>query len=108
MASPEGSWSSPDEKKGISTDGVNVKFGEVDLIHYHEQCAGRLVLDPKFVCFFICPLSVVHLAEYAPERRRLNLEARLPRDSSFHRIERLSSGRSHLMTQKTLKMSVCA
>ena len=107
MAWPEGSSPNLDEKKrAISTDEKHVDSVEVDLIHYHERCAGRLVLDPEFVCSIICSLLVVPLAKYASERRGLSSETRLPRDSSFHRMERLSSGLSHPMTWRTLKTCV--
>ena len=80
MAWSEGPSPDLDEKKRtISTDEKHVESVGVDLVHYHERCAGRLVLDPEFVCFFICSLSVVSLAKYAPERRGLSSEPRLPR-----------------------------
>jgi hypothetical protein len=47
-------------------------------------------------------LLVVHPLE----RRALNLEARLPPASSFHWMERLSSGHSHPTIPTTLKTSV--
>jgi len=87
------------EKSGNSLDGV--------LLNYYEECAGRLVLDPKCVSFFLLSpwlaLLIIHL-----ERHVLNLETRLPPASSFHRMEHLSSGHSHLMIRTTLKTSVHA
>jgi hypothetical protein len=62
MASPELESSTSSfvtvEGKGIgSIDEMRVKSVEIDLIHYHQQCAGRLVLDPEFVCFSLLGTS---------------------------------------------------
>ena len=51
----ETSRSDIDEKDDVVH--VNETDLEIDLTKYHEQRAGRLVLDPKCVCFlFFCLL----------------------------------------------------
>ena len=60
MSRPMRSGSSPDdlEKEDTVPTGKNqTNTLEIDLVHYHEQCAGRLVLDPKCVFFFLVDLS---------------------------------------------------
>jgi hypothetical protein len=47
-----------DEKKGISRVTYerhehSLDRLDIDLTRYHEQHAGRLVLDPKYVCYFV-------------------------------------------------------
>ena len=88
------------EKSGNSLDGV--------LLNYYEECAGRLVLDPKCVSFFLLSSWLALLTIHALERHVLNLETRLPPASSFRRMEHLSSGHSHPMTRTILKTSVHA
>ena len=106
MASPVGSMSNLDEKKDvITTGGKHENHPEIDLTHYHEQRAGRLVLDPRCVPFFPSPwfpLPITHM----PERRKLSSETKFPHASSFPQTERSSSGLSPQMIRKTLKTSV--
>jgi hypothetical protein len=67
MSQPIRSRPSPDdlEKEDIVPTGANqTNILEIDLVHYHEQCAGRLVLDPKCVFF----LSLLFLADHASIR----------------------------------------
>jgi hypothetical protein len=41
-----------DEKSGIvHTEVAHENTSEIDLTKYHEQSAGSLILDPKYVCF---------------------------------------------------------
>ena len=112
MASAERSESrsNVDEEK---TDSISAgeKSGsgdslEIVFLNYYEQCAGRLVLDPKYVSFFLLSPCLVLLILHPPERRALNLETRFPPTSSFHQMERLSSGHSHPTIPTTLKTSV--
>lgn len=47
-----------DEKKGVSRvtherHENSLDRLDIDLTHYHEEHAGRLVLDPKYVCCFV-------------------------------------------------------
>lgn len=105
MASPVGS--NLDEKDVTATGRKheNSPDSDIDLTHYHEQRAGRLVLDPKCVPFFPSlwfPLPITHM----PGRRKLSLETKLPHASSFHQTERSSSGLSPQMIRKILKTSV--
>jgi hypothetical protein len=107
MSSPEGPRSNLDEEKeAIPTTEKHGNSVRIDLAHYYEQSAGRLVLDPKCVCFFLLSRWFLFLITHATERRTLNLETRLPHDSSFHRMEGSSSGLNRLMIRKTLKTSV--
>jgi hypothetical protein len=62
------SGSSPDdlEKEDMVPTGENQTNAlGIDLVHYHEQCAGRLVLDPK--CVFFC-FSLIFPADHASTR----------------------------------------
>ena len=55
MSRPMRSGSSPYDFKQedtVLTEKNQTNTLEIDLVHYHEQCAGRLVLDPKCVFFF--------------------------------------------------------
>jgi len=55
------------EKKDIVPTGERYRNTlEIDLVHYHEQCAGRLVLDPKYVSF--SSFSLVFLADHTSTR----------------------------------------
>ena len=107
MAPQMGSRSNLDdsEKKDIVPTGERyTNTLEIDLVHYHEQCAGRLVLDPKCVSF--SSYWYFSLITHPPERQESNLVTRSPHASSFHQMENLSCGRSHPMTRRTLKTSV--
>ena len=112
MSVPVGLEPSPYGTKIISSDKEHENFIDININHYHEQHAGRLVLDPKYVGIFHifpCHISfVLFLITYVPERLALSLETILHHDSSFRRTERLSSGPSHQMTRKTLKTFVYA
>jgi len=108
MASAEKSRSNVDEEK-TDTIAAGEKSGDsldIVFLNYYEQCAGRLVLDPKCVSFFLLSRCLVLLITHPLEGRALNLETRFPPASSFHRMERLSSGRSHPTIPTTLKTSV--
>ena len=110
MSAPVGSESSLDGVNIASNDKEHGKSMDIDLSHYHEQHAGRLVLDPGYVGtfhIFLCHISfVLFLIAHAPERLALSLETILRHDSNFRQTERSSSGPSHQMTRKTLKTSV--
>jgi hypothetical protein len=112
MSAPVGSESSLDGVNIVSNDKEHGNSMDIDLSHYHEQHAGRLVLDPRYVGIFHIFLwhipFVLFLITHAPERLALSLETILHHDSSFRRTERSSSGPSHQMTRKTLKTSVHA
>ena len=69
MASPAGSGSNLGEKK--TTDEKRENFPDIDLTHYHEQRAGRLVLDPR--CVPLSPFSLVPLADQ-PYTREAHIE----------------------------------
>jgi hypothetical protein len=107
MASAERSRSNVDEEK---TDIISTgeKSGSSVFLNYYEECAGRVVLDPKCVSLFLLSPWLVVLIIHALERHVLNLETRLPPASSFHRMERLSSGHSHPTIRMTLKTFVHA
>ena len=55
MASAEGSRSNIDEEKTdvISTGEKSGSSTDLVLLKYYEDCAGRVVLDPKYVSFFL-------------------------------------------------------
>ena len=112
MSVPVGSESSSYGTKDIASDKEHGNSMDINFNHYHEQHAGRLVLDPRYVGIlhiFPCHISfVLFLITHAPERLALSLETILHHDSSFRRTERLSSGPSHQMTRKTLTTSVHA
>ena len=112
MSVPVGSESSPYGMKIISSDKEHGNFRDIDLTHYHEQHAGRLVLDPGYVGIlhiFLCHISfVLFLITFAPERLASSLETILRHDSNFRQTERSSSGPSHQMTRKTLRTFVHA
>jgi hypothetical protein len=112
MSVPVGSEPSFYGTKIISSDKEHGNSMDIDFNHYHEQHAGRLVLDPRYVGIFHIflwhILFVLFLTTYAPERLALSLETILRHDSSFRRTERSSSGPSHQMIRKTLKTSVHA
>ena len=52
MSAPVGSKSSLDEVNIVSNDKEHGNFMDIDLDHYQEQHAGRLVLDPEYVGTF--------------------------------------------------------
>jgi hypothetical protein len=55
MASPVGSRSNLAEINNVvvTTNEKHEIYSDIDLTHYHEQRAGRLVLDPECVPFFL-------------------------------------------------------
>ena len=110
MASVERSRSNVDEEKTETSSSGEKRGDSPDIVflNYYEQCAGRLVLDPKCVSFLLLSRCPVLMIVHALERRALNLETSFPPTSSFQRMERLSSGRSHQMIRTTLKTSVYA
>ena len=57
-----------EEKDVIPTAETSTNTLVVDLTHYHEQCAGRLVLDPKSVRFFLSSFSSFSLVDLHPIR----------------------------------------
>ena len=63
------SGSTLDEEKVVThTAETSTNSLDVDLTHYHEQCAGRLVLDPKSVGFFLSSFSSISLVDRHPIR----------------------------------------
>lgn len=55
MASAERSRSNVDEEKTdvISTGEKSESSTDLVLLKYYEECAGRVVLDPKYVSLFL-------------------------------------------------------
>jgi hypothetical protein len=72
----EKSRSDLDEKNDI--EHIEETHLEIDLTKYHEQRAGRLVLDPKCVCF-ISFYYYAFLITHTTVRRALSLVMRLHR-----------------------------
>ena len=59
MSAPVGSKSSLDKVNIVSNDKEHGNSMDIDLDHYQEQHAGRLVLDPEYVgTFHIFPCHI--------------------------------------------------